>query len=490
MSRDWATRRLHFVGIGGAGMSGLALVCARLGATVTGSDRADSSYMERLRDAGLDPVVGHDAANLPEGAELVVSTAIGADNPEMALARERRVEPIHRGALLAELCAEKRLIAVAGTHGKTTTTAMTVWALRAIGADPAFFVGGEVPGLGPEGAAANAGWGEGEWVVAEADESDASFLELRPEVGVVTNVEMDHHTRWGSLAELHVAFRQFLAPARRAVLPADGSLDGLVEDAEAIVGFDAEAPGPVELPLSVPGRHNLLNARAALAAIEAAGLDVGAAAAALADFPGVWRRLELKGERDGARVYDDYAHHPTEVRAALSALREVGPVRLVAVFQPHLYSRTKALAEEFGAALALADEVAVLDVYPAREEPVGELAGVSGLRVAQAAAERMEEGRSGGCRPRRRLTRRSPPVLEATRSWPRSARATSSSWPKSSSRMARPDQHASSRRSTRDSSAGTLTTVRTGGPADWFARPGRRRRSWSCSPGPRRRAWT
>ncbi len=389
MSRDWAARRLHFVGIGGAGMSGLALVCARLGAAVTGSDRADSSYMERLRDAGLGPVVGHDAANLPEGVELVVSTAIGADNPELALARERGVEPIHRGALLAELCAEKRLIAVAGTHGKTTTTAMIVWALRAIGADPAFFVGGEVPGLGPGGAAANAGWGEGEWVVAEADESDASFLELRPEVGVVTNVEMDHHTRWGSLAELYTAFREFLAPARRAVLPADGSLDRLLEGEAEVAGFGAEGPGPAELPLAVPGRHNLLNARAALAAIEAAGLDVGAAAAALADFPGVRRRLELKGERDGARVYDDYAHHPTEVRAALSALREVGAGRLVAVFQPHLYSRTKALAEEFGAALALADEVAVLDVYPAREEPVGELAGVSGLRVAQAAAERM-----------------------------------------------------------------------------------------------------
>ena len=159
---DWASRRLHFIGIGGAGMSGLALVCAELGATVTGSDRADSSYMERLRAAGLEPVVGHDAANLPEGAEVVVSTAIGDDNPELALARERGIEPIHRGALLAELCAEKRLIAVAGTHGKTTTTAMLVWALRALGADPAFFVGGEVPGLGdgarrptPAGAAAS-----------------------------------------------------------------------------------------------------------------------------------------------------------------------------------------------------------------------------------------------------------------------------------------------------------------------------------------------
>jgi UDP-N-acetylmuramate--alanine ligase len=384
----WSQRRLHFVGIGGAGMSGLALVCARLGASVSGSDRSDSSYMERLREAGLDPVVGHDANNLPEGAEVVVSTAIGAENPELALARERGVEPIHRGALLAELCAEKRLIAVAGTHGKTTTTAMAVWALRAIGAEPAFFVGGEVPAVGEDGGAANAGWGAGEWVVAEADESDASFLDLLPEIAVVTNVEMDHHARWGSLAELQRAFARFLAPADGAVLPADGSLDDLA-DGGRILGFDAEAPGPAELNLAVPGAHNRANARAALAAIELAGLDVGAAAAALADFPGVRRRLELKGARGATRVYDDYAHHPTEVRAALAALRELDPERLIAVFQPHLYSRTKAFAAEFGAALALADEVVVLDVYPAREEPVGELAGVSGLQVAEAAAERM-----------------------------------------------------------------------------------------------------
>jgi len=384
----WSERRLHFIGIGGAGMSGLALVCARLGAVVTGSDRSDSSYMERLREAGVEPSVGHDAANLPEGAEVVVSTAIGEDNPELALARERGVEPIHRGALLAELCAEKRLIAIAGTHGKTTTTAMTVWALRAIGADPAFFVGGEVPGLGAEGGTANAGWGEGDWVVAEADESDASFLRLRPEVAVVTNVEMDHHTRWGSLSELHEAFRSFVAPARGLVVPADEEMGWLGTRSEE-ARFDATVPGPADLQLAVPGQHNRRNARAALGAIELTGLDVAAAAEALGSFAGVHRRLQLKGSRASLHIYDDYAHHPTEVRAALSALRELDPSHLIAVFQPHLYSRTKALATEFGAALSLADEVVVLDVYPAREEPVGELAGVSGLQVAQAAAERM-----------------------------------------------------------------------------------------------------
>jgi UDP-N-acetylmuramate--alanine ligase len=393
MSADWSARRLHFIGVGGAGMSGLALVCARLGASVTGSDRADSSYMERLREAGLDPVVGHDAANLPEGAEVVVSTAIGEENPELALARQRGTEPIHRGALLAELCAEKRLIAIAGTHGKTTTTAMAVWALRGIGADPAFFVGGEVPGLGPDGAAANAGWGEGEWVVAEADESDASFLRLRPEVAVITNVEMDHHSRWGSLSELHDAFASFAAPARGVVRPADEEMPWLERTGDETVRFDAASPGPEELNLAVPGEHNRRNARAALAALRLAGFDLAAAAAALGSFRGVNRRLELKGSRGPVSIYDDYAHHPTEVRAALSALRELRPSRLLAVFQPHLYSRTKALAEEFGAALSLADEAVVIDVYPAREEPVGDLAGVSGLQVAQAAAER------GGGRP-------------------------------------------------------------------------------------------
>ncbi len=391
----WAGRRIHFIGIGGAGMSGLALVCAELGAEVSGSDRADSSYMERLRGAGLEPAVSHDATNLPEGAEVVVSTAIAEDNPELRLARERGAGVRHRGELLAELCAEKRLVAIAGTHGKTTTTAMLAWALRGIGADPAFFVGGEVPGLGPDGAVANAGWGEGEWVVAEADESDGSFLELNPEIAVVTNIEMDHHSRWGSMAELHGAFAQFAAQAR-AVAAAAGDercIDPDIGGKRSVRAFDALVPGPVELSLAVPGAHNVLNARAAIAAAELAGFDPGVVAAELADFPGVHRRLELKGERDGTRIYDDYAHHPTEVRAALDALREMEPSRLIVAFQPHLYSRTKALAEQFGAALALADEIVVLDVYPAREEPVGDLAGVSGLDVARAAADRMRGGR-------------------------------------------------------------------------------------------------
>ncbi|HYH62965.1 MAG TPA: Mur ligase domain-containing protein [Solirubrobacterales bacterium] len=387
---SWEGRKLHFIAIGGAGMSGLALVAHRLGASVSGSDRSESGYVERLRAAGLQPAIGHDASLVPPDAEVVVSTAIAPDNPELQRARERDQRVVHRGALLAELCGEGRLVAVAGTHGKTTTTGMIVHALRATGADPTFFIGGELPGAGDGGEPANAGLGSGELFVAEADESDASFLELQPEIAVVTNVELDHHARWSSRAELFDAFGRFASPASGVVLGSETALDGIADSVAPdarVERFDHSSPGPTPLELSVPGAHNALNARAALAAIGLAGGDVDGAAASLATFPGMLRRQELKGKRSGALIYDDYAHHPTEVRATLAALRELRPQRLIAVFQPHLYSRTKALADEFGQALAAADEVGVLDVYAAREEPVGPLEGVSGLRVAQAAAD-------------------------------------------------------------------------------------------------------
>jgi UDP-N-acetylmuramate--alanine ligase len=383
----WTDRKLHFIAIGGAGMSALALVCHRLGARVSGSDRAESSYVKRLRAAGLAPRIGHDADAVPPDAEVVVSTAVPAANPELVRACERGQRIVHRGELLAELCATKRLIGVAGTHGKTTTAGMLAHAM-ATSPETSFVLGGELPGAGENGETTNARWGDGEWVIAEADESDASFLRLEPEVAVVTNVELDHHSRWSSRAELLDAFRRFCAPARGLALPADGSLDALARE-QAIVRFDAGTPGP-ELRLRIPGSHNLVDARAALAAIELAGLDVDAAAERLSGFPGILRRLEFKGRRNGAVIYDDYAHHPTEVSATLAALRELGPRRLIAVFQPHLYSRTKALGVGFGQALAAADEIGVLDVYPAREEPIGPLAGVSGLAVARAAADRAD----------------------------------------------------------------------------------------------------
>jgi UDP-N-acetylmuramate--alanine ligase len=383
---DWTERRLHFVGIGGAGMSGLALVCDALGARVTGSDRADSPYVRRLRDAGIEPRIGHDPDAVPEDAEVVRSRAVQENNPELVRARERDHRVIDRGELLAEVCSEKRLIAVAGTHGKTTTTGMVVHAMREHGADPAFLIGGLLHGAGPAGQTTNAGWGEGEWIVAEADESDASFLLLRPEVAVVTNVELEHIKRWPSRARLLEAFSRFAEPAPCLALGPGPDLDAVARG-QRTVRFDVDRPGP-ELDLRVPGRHNLLNARAALAALELAGFELRVAADALAGFPGIMRRLERKGSRDGAVIYDDYAHHPTEVAATLAALREMEPRRLIAVFQPHLYSRTKAMYERFGAALAAADEIGVLEVYAAREEPVGELAGVTGRQVAEATADR------------------------------------------------------------------------------------------------------
>ncbi len=332
MSADWTGRRLHFIGVGGAGMSGLALVCRELGATVSGSDRARSSYLDRVEAAGATVTVGHAAGNLPEGAEVVISTAIPPENPELTLATEQGRRILHRSDLLAELCSERRTIAVAGTHGKTTTTGMLIWAMRGLGLDPAFFVGGELSGVGPDGQAANSGWGSGEWAVVEADESDGSFLVLDPEIAVITNIEMDHHSRWSGLAELREAFSQFAAKASH-VIEGAGAWSSLDPAASAPTGgssptvrtFDLDHPGPASLCISVPGEHNVLDARAALAALEAAGIDADAAAGELESFPGVKRRLEFKGKCQGARVFDDYAHHPTEVAASLTAVRELMP---------------------------------------------------------------------------------------------------------------------------------------------------------------------
>src|SRR5215213_5629595 len=271
-------RRLHFIGIGGAGMSGLALVARALGAEVTGSDRSESSYVERLRAAGIEPAIGHDAANLPDGAEVVVSTAIAEDNPELAKARAAGARVLHRGDLLAELAALKRCIAVAGTHGKTTTTSMIVNVMVALGLDPAYLVGGELSATGT-----NAAWGTGEWLVVEADESDRSFLKLAPDFGVVTNVELDHHATYRSTREVEAAFREFVGRCSRAAAWVEAPDVG----AEETFGIGAGDLRATELrlrdhgssftvdgaavQLKVPGRHNVLNALAALAACQAAG---------------------------------------------------------------------------------------------------------------------------------------------------------------------------------------------------------------------------
>ncbi len=411
-----AGRRLHFIAIGGAGMSGLALICRGLGARVSGSDRADSGYMQRLRDAGLEPRLGHDPEAVPEDAEIVVSSAIGDDNPELARARERGQRVLHRGELLAELTASGRLIAIAGAHGKTTTSGMIAHVLLRTGADPAFILGGELAGAGPGGDAANAAWGAGGVIVAEADESDGSFLLLRPDVALVTNVELDHHSHWSGEAALWEAFAGFCAASREVVAGAGEPARRLGADCSFAVETEAGAvaadftaaelqpaaggsefelrhpEGVLQVRLPIPGRHNVLNATAALATLHSAGAGrslppLAELAEALGSFAGMARRLERKGERSGALIFDDYAHHPTEVAATLAALRELPHRRLIVAFQPHLYSRTKALAGRFGRALAAADLIGVLDVYAAREQPEGELEGVSGLDVVRATAE-------------------------------------------------------------------------------------------------------
>ena len=391
---EWSGRRLHFIGIGGAGMSGLALVAHALGASVTGSDRAASSYSERLVAAGLEPVIGHDAANLPEGAEVVVSTAISSANPELAAAVEAGAPVLHRGDLLGEVTRLKPTVAIAGTHGKTTTSSMAAHVLVSCGRSPSYLIGGELRTTGT-----NAAWGSGEWLVVEADESDRSFLKLAPALAVVTNVELDHHSTYRSVFEVEEAFASFVGGAARSAAWTEVSLPVPVSETFGIEAGDLTASSVslspagssfvvdgVPVSLRVPGRHNVLNALAALVACREAGVPVAEAAPALASFTGARRRFEPRGvTSSGAVVYDDYAHHPTEVRATLEAARTLAPRRVVACFQPHLYSRTRMLAGEFGAALALADVVCVVDVYPAREV-AADFPGVSGWLVAAAAA--------------------------------------------------------------------------------------------------------
>ena len=388
----WTGRRLHFVGIGGAGMSGLALVSHALGASVTGSDRAESPYLEPLRALGVEPAIGHRAENVPEGAELVVSTAIAPGNPEL----ERGTARLHRGDLLAEVSRLKPCLAIGGTHGKTTTASMAAHVLLETGRAPSYLIGGELRTTG-----LNAAWGEGEWLVVEADESDRSFLKLAPRVCVVTNTELDHHSTYRSELEIARAYEAFAQLGERAIaweesgLEVDGALTTFGIDGGDLAATEVElsAAGSrfrvegAECALRVPGRHNVLNALAALAACREAGVEPAEAAPALATFPGAGRRFERRGRTaGGAEVYDDYAHHPTEVRATLEAARTLGARRVVACFQPHLFSRTQALAREFGRALALADVVCVLAVYPAREDPA-EFPGVTGWLVAAAAAD-------------------------------------------------------------------------------------------------------
>ncbi len=392
-SSPWRGRRLHVIGVGGAGMSAYARAAFALGASVTGSDRSDSPFARALAaDGVLEPLIGHRAENVPPGAdvEVVYSSAIDRDNVERLAAADRGLRLMTRAELLGELTALRRTIAVAGAHGKTTTSSMIATALRAARLNPGYLIGGTLRETGRGG-----DWGGGEWLVVEADESDRSLLALNVEIAVLVNVELDHHDRFGSLHEIEDVYREFLSRAPKAVIWNRPELLALREG--PVLAYDAtpelSAGGSrfdfdgINVTLRVPGVHNARNAAAALSVVQLVGADLEAAAAGLEAFSGTARRFERLGTTPGgAEVYDDYAHHPSEIAASLAAARTFTPRRLIAAFQPHLYSRTRALRREFGSALAAADAVVVLDVYPAREE-ARDYPGVSGLIVAEAVAD-------------------------------------------------------------------------------------------------------
>lgn len=409
-------RRVHMVGIGGAGMSGIARILLDRGGQVSGSDAKESRGLAALRARGAQVRVGHDPSALDMldgGPTAVVSThaAIPKTNPELVEAHRRGLPVIMRPTVLARLMDGYRTVMVTGTHGKTTTTSMVIVALQHDGFDPSFAVGGD---LGEAGT--NAHHGSGDVFVAEADESDGSLLEYGPDVAVVTNVEADHLDHFGTPEAYAQVFDDFVArlsPGGALVVCADDpGAAALAERSRArgvrvlaygsgddpglavsLRGWTQQGTGGVAtirfagegadrgMRLAVPGRHMALNALAALLAAREAGADTGAVLDGLAGFEGVRRRFEAVGTAAGVRVFDDYAHHPTEVRATLEAVRAVaGDSRSIVVFQPHLYSRTQAFAAEFGRALDLADEVFVLDVYAAREQP---LPGISGASIAE-----------------------------------------------------------------------------------------------------------
>jgi UDP-N-acetylmuramate--alanine ligase len=404
-------RTVHFMGIGGAGMSALALIACRRGVMVSGCD-VDPSGAADLQALGVRIFPGHDGSHLAGARAVVVTAAVSSSHPELERARELGLPIVPRKVALAELIAGGQTVAISGTHGKTTTTVMTTEALTAAGLRPTGIAGGRVSGWG-----GNARIAGDELFVVEADEFDKAFLTLHPTVAVVNNVEPDHLECYGSMAALEEAFVEFAGRARVAVVSADdpGALGiasrlktrivrfGLSPDADVRITEIAQPADRTEaciqwrdgrtvsLRLTVPGLHNLRNAVAALSVVDALGGDLAAAAGALGEFSGVGRRFERLGEFGGVAVVDDYAHHPSELSATLSAARQAFPGRrLVAVFQPHLFSRTAAHGEAMGKALAAADLVFVTEIYPAREQPI---AGVSGRQVADAAQDAGAEAR-------------------------------------------------------------------------------------------------
>jgi len=394
---------VHFIGIGGTGMSGIALVLHQLGVRVQGSDLKEYRYTRMLAAAGVPVSIGHREENIGEAAVVVVSSAVPRHNPELRAAEQRGIPVLRRAEMLARLMAMRRGVSIAGTHGKTTTSSMVSHVLHCCGLDPTYVIGGELNDMG-----SNAGAGQGEWLVAETDESDGSLLYLRPEVAAVMNLEMDHHANYKSLDEIREVFRRFVAllPAHGRLVLVEGEDTGFLRaetEAEVVtVGISAgdwraeivsigavsaefavhrggEELGVVRL--KVGGKHNVVDALACLACVDHCGVAFVDAARCLERFSGAARRFDEIGRPRGVFVYDDYSHHPTEVEAAIRSAKLGDYKRVIAVFQPHLYSRTRYFQRELGQVLTLADEAVVTDVCGAREEPEP---GITGKLVVDA----------------------------------------------------------------------------------------------------------
>ena len=381
---------VHFIGIGGSGMSGIARILIGMGHVVTGSDLRDSSNVAALRELGAKIYIGHDQSHLGNPDTVVVTSALWPTNPEYLLAKERGIPVIHRSQALAKLASSKRLIAVAGAHGKTTSTGMVITALMSMGQDPSFVNGGVINSVGQSSSS-----GTGELFVIEADESDGSFLLYDTAISLITNVDPDHLDHYGSIEAFHKVFADFANRSRELVVISSDD-QGAKEVAKLItkpmITFGEAKDATVRVQnikedarvsfelvykeekssatLILAGRHNALNAAGAVATLVSLGFDFQASLLEVAKFEGTERRFELHGQERGVSVYDDFAHHPTEVQAALNGARAVvGSGKLITVFQPHLYSRTRLFAKEFAQVLAESDEVVLLDIYAAREDP-------------------------------------------------------------------------------------------------------------------------
>jgi UDP-N-acetylmuramate--alanine ligase len=398
--------KVHFIGIGGSGMSGIARILIGMGHKVTGSDVRTSPNIVALEQLGAKIAIGHEEANLEDADTVVVTSALWPTNPEYLLAKKKGMPVIHRSQALAHLASQKRLVSVAGAHGKTTSTGMIITALLGLGQDPSFVNGGVINSLG-----ASASSGKGELFVIEADESDGSFLHYDTSVALITNVDPDHLDHYGSIEAFHQVFADFANNSKELVVinsddfgaqevaklvtkpmvtfgessVSDVRVTNIIENAqvEFTLTYRAET---LSAKLSIAGRHNALNAAGAVATLIGLGFEFRDALVEVAKFGGTERRFELHGERRGVKVYDDFAHHPTEVSAALNGARAVvGSGKIVTVFQPHLYSRTRLFAKEFAEALEASDEVVLLDIYAAREDPEP---GVTGELILNASSKR------------------------------------------------------------------------------------------------------